>query len=279
MENVNLNENEAKVSKNKERRKSFAKVANDRLGETVMQNCGELAFIVEYVNARDITIQFKKTGELVKTEYRAFVRGWVKSHFTPTVFGIGVTGLEPARDENGEILDSYICWRDILKRCYSSKCQKKHPTYIDCRVCDEWLYYPNFKKWYNENYYKIDNKTSHLDKDILVKGNKVYSPDTCVFAPSFINTLFIKRQNDRGELPIGVSYHKANKKYQAQLSVFTNGKSTVKHLGYFDTANEAFEAYKKAKENYIKEVADEYKDKIPVELYKAMYAYEVNIDD
>ena len=61
--------------------------------------------------------------------------------------------------------------------------------------------------------------------------------------------------------------------------MFTNGKSTVKHLGYFDTANEAFEAYKKAKENYIKEVADEYKDKIPVELYKAMYAYEVNIDD
>ena len=277
MKNVTLNENKAK--ENREKRKSFAKVANEKLGETVMQNCGEVAFVVEYVDYQNITVQFKKTGELVKTRYGAFVKGNVKSHFTPSVFGIGTTGLESIRDENGEILDSYNCWQSMLMRCYSAKYQKKYPTYIGCRVCDEWLYYPNFKKWYEENYYKISNKTSQLDKDILIKGNKVYSPNTCVFVPNFINTLFTKRQNNRGELPVGVDYLKASKKYRASLSVFKDGKKTKKYLGCFNTADEAFEVYKQAKEEYVKEVADEYKDKIPTKLYEAMYAYEVSIDD
>ena len=261
MENV-------KVSKNKE-----------RLGETVMQNCGEAAFIIEYVNAQDITVQFKATGELVKTTYKTFVRGEIKSHFTPTVFAVGIKGLESTVDENGERLDSYKCWKDMLRRCYSAKFQEKHPSYIGCSVCDDWLYYPNFKKWYDKSYYEVENKTSHLDKDVLTKGNKIYSPYTCIFVPNFINNLFTKSQKTRGELPIGVWYNKAKKKYQAQLSVFANGKSTIKHLGYFNTIDEAFKAYRKAKEDYIKEVADEYKDKIPAKLYEAMYSYEVSIDD
>ena len=158
MENV-------KVSKNQE-----------RLGQTIMQNCGEIAFIVEYVNAHDITVQFKATGELVKTEYGAFVKGNVKSHFTPTVFGVGVTGLEPTVDENGKMLNSYKCWQNMLERCYSDKYQKKYPTYKGCYVSEGWLYYPNFKNWYDNNYYEINNQTSQLDKDILIKYNKVYSP-------------------------------------------------------------------------------------------------------
>lgn len=277
--NVNLNKNEVKVSRNKERKQSFAKVAYEKLGETVMQNCGELAFIVEYVDSKNVTVQFKATGELVKTEYGAFVKGLVKSHFTPSVYGIGVKGLEPTVDENGEQLNSYKCWCGMLKRCYSAKLQEKYPTYKGCSVSEEWLYYPNFKNWYDTNYYEINNKTSQLDKDILIKGNKIYSADTCVFVPSFINTLFTKRQKLRGAFPVGVCYKKANKKYMASLQVFKDGKSVKKYLGYFNTAEEAFEVYKQAKEDYIKEIADNYKDKIPVELYEAMYAYRVDIDD
>ena len=257
----------------------ITKVANERLGETVLQNCGEIAYIVEYVDSKNITVQFKTSGELVKTKYDVFVRGKIKSHFTPSVFGVGTTGLEPIKNESGEKLDSYVCWNDMLKRCYSAKYQEKHPTYKGCSVCDEWLYYPNFKKWHEANYYEIDNKTSQLDKDILIKGNKIYSPETCIFVPQFINNLFTKRQKTRGTLPIGVCYYKASKKYKASLSVFKNGKKASKHLGYFDTADEGFEAYKKAKEDYIKEVADNYKDKIPVELYEAMCNYSVSIND
>ena len=273
------NGNQVKVSKNKEKKQSFARIANERLGETIIQKCGEVAFIIEYVNAHDITVQFKTTGELVKTEYKNFTRGEVKSHFTASVYGVGITGLEPTKDENGEVLSSYKCWIEMLRRCYSAKWQEKYPTYVDCSVSEEWLYYHNFKNWYDNNYYEIDNKTSHLDKDILVKGNKVYSPDTCVFVPQFINKLFTKSQKTRGDFPIGVNYDKASKKYRAQLSIFKDGKRTMKHLGLFDTPKEAFEAYKQAKEEYIKEIADNYKDKIPAKLYEAMYAYEVSIDD
>ena len=278
VENINVNKNEVKVS-NKERRRSFAKVANERLGETVLQNCNEVAFIVEYVDSKNITVQFKSTGELVKTDYRTFARGNVKSHFTASVYGVGVKGTEVTVDKNGERLESYICWKSMLCRCYSAKHQKRYPSYKGCSVCDEWLYYPNFKKFYNENYYEIDGKTSQLDKDILVKGNKIYSPETCIFVPKFINTLFTKSQKIRGDFPVGVCYDKTNKKYKAHLSVFKNGKSTQKNLGYFDTPEEAFEVYKRAKEDYIKKIADEYKDKIPTELYQAMYAYEVEIND
>lgn len=276
MENINVNE---RVSQNKEREQSFAKAVNERLGETRINNQGEVMFIVEYVNSEDITVQFKRTGEMVKCTYNTFVKGNIKSHFTPTVFGVGITGLEPTVDENGKMIDSYNCWCGMLKRCYSAKYQDKYPTYKGCSVCNDWLYYSNFKNWYDENYYEIDNQTSQLDKDILVKDNKVYSPNTCMFVPQFINKLFTKRQKTRGELPIGVCYHKAIKKYQAQLRIYKNGKSTLKHLGCYNTPNEAFEVYKQAKEDYIKEVADEYKDIIPVKLYEAMYEYEVNIND
>ena len=273
------NGNQVKVSRNKEKKQSFAKIANEKLGQTVMQKCGEICFIVEYVDAKDITVQFKTTNELVKTEYGAFVKGNVKSHFTPTVYGVGITGLQPTRDENGEKFDSYKCWQNMLQRCYSAKFQEKYPTYKGCSVSDEWLYYPNFKNWYDTNYYEINNKTSQLDKDVLIKDNKMYSPDTCVFVPQFINKLFTKRQNDRGAFPIGVNYDKASKKYVARLRVFKDGKSVKKHLGYFDTAIEAFEVYKQNKEAYIKEIADEYKDRIPVKLYEAMYSYRVDIND
>ena len=115
-----------------------------------------------------------------------------------------------------------------------------------------------------------------LDKDILIKGNKIYSPQTCIFVPKRINTLFTKRQNDRGELPIGLHINNNNK-----IVARCNTLNERKYLGSF-SLNEPFKAftcYKNFKENYIKQVADEYKDYIPTELYEAMYRYEVEIDD
>ena len=114
-----------------------------------------------------------------------------------------------------------------------------------------------------------------LDKDILIKGNKIYSPNTCIFVPQSINTLFIKSDKSRGNLPIGVYYKKQNKKYIAQCKI----NNEKKYLGSFDTSEEAFQAYKQFKEHYIKQIADEYIELIPQELYDAMYNYEVEYED
>ena len=167
----------------------------------------------------------------------------------------------------------------MLKRCYSGECQKKHPTYKDCYVCPEWLNYSNFKKWFNDNYYEIEGEQMDLDKDILVKGNKIYAPNTCVFVPQNINTLFIKRDKARGKYPIGVCFCKDKNKYKVQCNIFYNGKRQLKHLGYYNTIDDDFKVYKESKESNIKQIADYYKAKIPNELYEAMYTYKVEITD
>ena len=115
-----------------------------------------------------------------------------------------------------------------------------------------------------------------LDKDILIKGNKTYSPEACVFVPKKINSLFTKANNLRGDYPIGVSYFKESDKFKSQYKTM-DGKEI--HLGLFDTPEEAFISYKNAKEKYIKQIAEEYKSKIPQKLYKAMINYEVEITD
>ena len=118
-----------------------------------------------------------------------------------------------------------------------------------------------------------------LDKDILVKGNKIYSPGTCVFVPENINLLFIKSNATRGKYPIGVSYDKSKNKF---VSHCNNGKGKQIKLGIFNNSIDAFNAYKEFKENIIKQVADEYKNKypqFPQKLYNAMHKYKVEITD
>ena len=115
-----------------------------------------------------------------------------------------------------------------------------------------------------------------LDKDILVKGNKIYSPETCVFVSNDINLLFVRNYNSRGNYPIGVSFDKSKNKYSSQCSM--KGKHDRK-LGTFNNPIDAFYTYKSFKEAYIKEVAEDYKDKIPERLYIAMMNYVVEITD
>ena len=248
----------------------------NRIGEINILKCGEKGIIQEYNNAKDIFVKIESTGEIIHTTYSNFKKGKVGSNFTPSVYNVGIVGLINTVDDNGKRIKSYEHWKGMLRRCYSKKSEIKYPTYKDCSVCDEWLYFPNFKKWFDENYYEIDNETMCLDKDILHKGNKIYSPENCVFAPNRINVLFVKNNSKRGSLPIGVCYRKDNNKYSASLRMFDIKN---KKLGCYNTPEEVFNAYKIAKENYIKEVADEYKDKIPNNLYMAMYDYKVEITD
>ena len=166
----------------------------------------------------------------------------------------------------------YSVWRNMIFRCYSKKCKIIHPTYLDCYTCKEWHLFSNFKIWFLCNYIE----GYELDKDILIKGNKLYSPDTCCFVPNEINALFTKRQNGRGDLPIGVSYSPKKDKY---ISYVNNGFGNRTHLGTFSNPEEAFAAYKKAKEEWIKEVANKWRDKLKPNVYEALMNYQVEITD
>jgi hypothetical protein len=167
----------------------------------------------------------------------------------------------------------------MITRCYNQNQRYINPTYEDCTVCDEWHNFQNFAQWYKDNYYTIENERMELDKDILIKNNKIYSPETCIFVPKFINILFVKGNKTRGQLPIGTSYGYKNNYIIASCGIVENGKRKQKNIGDFKNPEEAFKAYKTFKENYIKQIADQYKDKIPQKLYEAMYKYEVEITD
>ena len=190
------------------------------------------------------------------------------------VFGVGINdGKYPAKI-NGKNTKEYTLWMDILKRCYSEKYHLRRPTYVFCEISDNFKYYSYFYEWCQE---QIGFKDGfHLDKDLLVKGNKVYSENTCVFIPCELNSLLVKVNVKRGKYPIGVYWDKTRNKFKAQVNLNV-GKQ--KNLGYFNTETEAFNAYKTAKENYLKELAEKWKDKIDLRAYEALMNYQVEITD
>mgnify|MGYP003538983533 CR=1 FL=1 len=162
-----------------------------------------------------------------------------------------------------------IKWDNMFYRAYHINYHLKHPTYKDVTVCEEWKCFQNFAEWCSKHI----KEGYCLDKDILIKGNKSYSPETCCFVPNEINMLLVKSNKRRGKLPIGVN--KNGNKYQASRCI--NRKRFT--YGTFNTPEEAFECYKFHKEAHIKEVADKWKDLIDPRVYEALINYNVEITD
>lgn len=191
------------------------------------------------------------------------------------VHGVGINDYNGAVVNNGKVLKSYQIWDCMLNRCYDKKHHIKHPSYANCSVCEEWLLFSNFKKWFDGNYIE----GYQLDKDIIGgKGNKMYSPQTCCFVPKEVNCLIEKADKSRGMYPVGVGRLKnGGRRFYAGLRT----KERKIHLGYFDTAEQAFVAYKQAKEAYIKKVATKYYNdgKIARNVYEALMNYKVEITD
>ena len=151
------------------------------------------------------------------------------------IYGVGYMGVGMYSSRiNGDLVGSYKAWKSMLQRCYSPKVQEKYRTYVDCTVVEEWYNYQNFAEWYEINY----KEGYHLDKDLLVVGNKVYSPVTCVFVPQNINGFLTDCNNTRGVYAIGVSYTKGaiKKPYRSRVS---SGEGKALHLGYYATEKEA----------------------------------------
>lgn len=194
-----------------------------------------------------------------------------KGKVKPTLNGNEVkfkSGFFPSKS-NGKHTVYYNVWMGIRKRCLNK--DRRHPSYSDCIICDEWKDFQIFAKWYDENYKEGFN----IDKDILIKGNKVYSPETCCVVPKEINLAVMNDKNRRGKYPIGMYFDKSNNAFQARISKY--GIPT--YLGSYNSTDEAFKVYKKAKEDYLKELANKYKENISEAVYNALINYKVEITD
>lgn len=255
----------------------------DRTGETRINNFGSETVIVKYRTNKDIDVYFPEYDWTARSvEYGHFKKGNVKCPYEKRYYGIGyLSEGEYKASENGKHTKCYKTWHHMLERCYDEKYHKKYPTYKDCEVHNELLCFQNFAEWFYDNYYEVEGQRMHLDKDILNKGNKIYSSETCVFVPERINTLFIKSDKVRGNLPIGVNYDKHARKFVVKCNIYDYEENKRKriYLGLYETPEEAFKVYKQFKEKHIKKIADYYKDQIPDKLYDAMYNYKVDIND
>ena len=200
----------------------------------------------------------------------------LEARMKPSVCGVGYLGcnLELKASYNGKKCPIYYAWVRMFERCYSKKSHRINPTYVGCTVSEEFKDYSKWREWYDNYQYKHDGW--HLDKDLLIKGNKVYSESTCVFIPREINQVLVKRTASRGKYLIGVTWCKTKKAFKAQVR---KNKGKLEYLGYFNTEIEAHLAYKQAKESYLKELADKYKDLLDPRAYEALYNYTVDIDD
>lgn len=240
---------------------------NNRIGEIKKNKHGTYMKIIHYYNATNITIQFLDEYKIQKkVTYQSFINGNVKNSYDKSLCDTGYLGVGKYTESN--IFFNY--WRCMILRCYSVS----NDVYKNCTVCDKWHNYQNFAEWCNNNYYEIPNEKMQLDKDILHKSNKIYSPENCVFVSQSINKLFTKCDKARGNYLIGVNYNKGM--FQARCR---NGNSQQINLGRFNTEKDAYMVYKNYKEKVIKQIANKYIDQIPINLYNAMINYQVEIND
>lgn len=254
-----------------------ASVREDIVGkEFETNNCGKCV-VVAYEGWNKVTVRFIEYPCLVKTRRGCLVSGVLRNPMYPSVLGKGYMGVGEYGSKDRKVVN---LWNNMLGRAFDDKRHAVRSDYKGVTVCEEWLNFQNFAKWfYSQQFHNaIDDhgRSYHLDKDIIVKGNKIYSPENCCFVPNEINVLLTKRRKSRGDNPIGVQFHKKTQKFQASLSV---GGIKNKYLGLYSSQVEAFQAYKEAKESYIKEVAEKWKGRISEKVYLGLLNYEVSVED
>lgn len=256
---------------------------NKYLGMKNTNHQGYLMKIIQYNTYDDIMVEFEEPYKcIVRSRTGTFINGGITNPYAPTICGVGIVGNKypTTQDKNGNHCREYQTWSNMIKRCYDEKTREKNRTYEDVECDSRWFYYETFYEWIHSqiNYDNVRKDPKYaIDKDILYKGNKIYAPEKCCLVPQRVNNLLLKSNAIRGDLPIGVFYHKVNGTYIAQCG----GHGNNRYLGSFSTPEEAFYAYKKDKEREIKEVAiKEYsKGTITKKCYDALINYEVEITD
>lgn len=248
----------------------------DRIGEKHMSNEGYEMEIIEYFRHDNCTIRLNDDRKTIlkNIRYTHILDGAMSNPYHPSVFGIGYTGEGRHKTKIArKMTKMYYVWTDMIRRAYRSEESGRDPSYVDVYVCDEWLNFQTFGDWFESKFDYTTDEVWHLDKDVRIKGNKIYSPETCAFVPREINNLFLKCNKSRGKYPLGVSFDKGKFKALIRKTEGQERKMT------FDTELEAFYAYKTDKESHIKETADKWKGKVEDCVYESMVNYQVEITD
>lgn len=163
------------------------------------KNYGDFV-VLKYIDCENVVVKFVDTSYIMTTQASNIKRGSLKDPFYPRVFGVGFVGVGEHKATDGKVNSKiYSIWKAMIARCYSEKVQDKHPTYVGCSVCIEWHNFQNFAEWFELN--RVDGY--HLDKDIKIDGNKVYSPDACMFVSKADNNIKARAKHYTFNSPSG----------------------------------------------------------------------------
>lgn len=242
-------------------------------GETFKTNNGGECVVIEVRGCYEVLIEhldeYKHRATVTASQLRG---GRVKNPYRPRIHGVGFVGFGRHKASiSGRDTRPYVAWTRMIERAYCRAKQVENPTYAEASVCPEWHNFQNFAEWYDSQPFK--GAGYQLDKDILVKGNKHYCPSTCRLVPEKINKLLTGSDSRRGGHPMGVNFYAG--KFCAHCS--TDGRKN--YIGRFGSAIEAFNAYKKYRENYIKRCAEDMRDLMPAEVYGALISWDISIED
>lgn len=226
--------------------------------------------VIQMLGGENVLCRFDDGNELV------FQRGNVRINnvwnpYYPFIYGKGYTGVGAygAKDK------AHDYWAKMMQRAYCEKYKTEHPTYENVTVCDEWLNYQNFADWCvnRKQYGKLK---FNLDKDIILRGNKIYAPERCSLVPQRINKLLVTKNLVEPVVPLGVKIirDKISKEITGYTAACADDGKDV-YFGYYKNIHNAFHAYKKGKEALIKSVANSCKDDLDNAVYAALICYNV----
>lgn len=182
--------------------------------------------VIEYINSKNIKIVFLETGNSMFVVDTSLKTRKIKNNYHKSILGVGFIGsFKGPTSIKSRHIYSYDVWFDMLRRCYDLKRLNRYPTYKGCTVAEEWHDFGVFDTWFKNNY-PLDLANQgikfQLDKDLKVKGNKIYSSETCVFLPSKVNGFLTNNQSTNTSGFTGVDYSRG--RFQARTTDFDTGR-------------------------------------------------------
>lgn len=261
------------------------RLKEEREGQIFYNTNNNKFTVINYIDSHNVQVEFE-SGYKTWTRWERIKRGYVKDLYSPNKSGF-ILDMDITNSNDPYIELIYSQFVNMHTRESNDNYHISRPLSVGITICPEWMYFSNFYKWVNSQsnfpYLIQQSERICVEKDILIKNNKLYSPLTCCLVPSSINALICVHSTVRGKYPLGVT-EACNGKY-----VIAKWQNPITHQGEWSTVfpntpegiQKAFNVYKYNREKYIKEKANIYYKKhlITEPCYKALLNFTINIDD
>lgn len=148
------------------------------INDILENNQGNKLTVLSIKGSR-VQVRFHNTGFIKTVSKHHLKDGKAKDPYEPTKYGVACLG-----NIKSYPVEDYKRWENMIERCYRGG---GVGNYKDCTVCEDWLvfeyFYRDIQTMENYGLPKV-----HLDKDLKVAGNKVYSLETCQLVNDNLNS-------------------------------------------------------------------------------------------